>query len=107
SRSGSNQWHGNAFDYLRNTVLNANSFFNNSSGTARPVFIQNIFGGSGGGRILKDKLFFYGNYQGRRTSQGTVRNRTVLTPEAKQGMFRWVAGGVVKSFNIPAEDPYR
>jgi hypothetical protein len=103
TRSGSNQWHGGAFDYLRNTVLNANNFFNNSSGTGRPVFIQNIYGGSLGGKVIRDKLFFYANYQGRRTSQGVVRNRTVLTPEAKQGIFRWNNGN--SSFNIPANDP--
>jgi hypothetical protein len=43
TRSGTNSFHGNAFDYLRNTDLNANDFFNNSSGVARPVFIQNLF----------------------------------------------------------------
>ncbi|MBI2689989.1 MAG: TonB-dependent receptor [Acidobacteria bacterium] len=101
TRSGANQYHGNVFEFLRNTVFNANPFFNNASGTPRPVFIQNIYGGSIGGKILKDKLFFYANYQGRRTTQGVVRNRTVLTPEAKQGIYRWPGG----SFNIPAADP--
>jgi hypothetical protein len=101
TRSGSNQYHGNFGDYLRNTVFNANPFFNNASGTKRPVFLQNIYEGSLGGRIITDKLFFYANYQGRRTSQGVVRNRTVLTPEAKQGIYRWPGG----SFNIPAADP--
>jgi hypothetical protein len=101
TRSGSNQFHGNFGNYLRNTLLNANPFFNNSTGTRRPAFIQNIYEGSLGGRIIKDKLFFFANYQGRRTSQGVVRNRTVLTPEAKQGIFRWAGG----SFNIAANDP--
>jgi hypothetical protein len=106
TRSGSNQLHGGAFDYLRNTVLNANPYFNNASRTARPVFIQNIFGGQGGGRIIRDKLFFFGNYQGRKTTQGTVRNRTVLTPEAKTGIFRWgPTGGPASSYNIVANDP--
>ncbi len=105
TRSGSNQYHGSFGDYLRNTVFNANPFFNNASGTKRPVFIQNIYEGSLGGRIIKDKLFFYANYQGRRTNQGVVRNRTVLTPDAKNGIFRWVANGVTNSFNIAANDP--
>lgn len=105
TRSGGNQYHGNVFEFLRNTVLNANPFFNNASATTRPVFIQNIYGGSLGGKIIKDKLFFYANYQGRRTTQGVTRNRTVLTPEAKQGIFRWTAGGTTNSFNIPAADP--
>lgn len=101
TRTGSNKFHGNFGDYLRNTVLNANPFFNNSTGTKRPAFVRNIYEGSLGGRIIKDKLFFYANYQGTRTSMGTVRNRTVLTAEAKQGIFRWPGG----SFNIPAADP--
>jgi hypothetical protein len=88
TRAGTNDWHGNAFDYLRNTDLNANEFFNNSSGLARPKFVQNIFGGSAGGPIRHDRLFIFGNYQGRRTRQEVVRNRTVLTPEAKRGLFR-------------------
>jgi Carboxypeptidase regulatory-like domain len=77
TRSGTNQFHGNGFDYLRNTDLNANDFFSNQSGSTRPKFIQNIFGGSFGGPVFKDKTFFFGNYQGRRTRQETVRNRTV------------------------------
>ncbi len=105
TRGGGNEYHGTVFDFLRNTVFNANPFFNNASSTQRPVFIQNIYGGAIGGRIIRDKLFFFADYQGRRTTQGTVRNRTVLTDQAKQGIFRWVAGGVTNSFNIPANDP--
>src|SRR5258708_5843989 len=92
TRSGTNQFHGNLFEYHRNTVLNANNFFNKSSGTEidRPKFIQNQYGGSIGGPVLipkvfngKDKLFVFYNYQGVRVAQQVVRNRTVLTPEAK------------------------
>jgi hypothetical protein len=104
TRSGTNQFHGNGFDYLRNTDLNANDFFNNQSGGARPKFIQNIFGGSFGGPVFKDKTFFFGNYQGRRTRQETVRNRIVYTDLAKNGIFQWNAGGL-QSFNFAAADP--
>jgi len=107
TRSGTNLFHGNAFDYLRNTDLNANNFFNNSSGVQRPKFIQNIFGGSFGGPLRHDRLFVFGNFQGTRTIQDIVRNRTVLTPEAKRGIFRWKAPGTssVQSFDIAANDP--
>ena len=106
TRSGTNEFHGNIFDYLRNTDLNANNFFNKSSGVSRPILIQNIFGGSLGGPIKHDKLFIFGNYQGRRTTQTTVRNRTVLTPQAKSGLFRWKdATGAIQSFNIIQNDP--
>ncbi|MBS1876310.1 MAG: carboxypeptidase regulatory-like domain-containing protein [Acidobacteria bacterium] len=108
TRSGSNDWHGNLFEYLRNTELNANDFFNNSSGTARPKFIQNIYGGSVGTKILRDKWFIFGNFQGRRTSQDTIRNRTVYTPEAKQGIFRYKdSTGAIQSFNIVNNDPFK
>lgn len=120
TRSGTNRFSGNLFEYHRNTVLNANNFFNKSSGTElpRPKFIQNQFGGSFGGPVLipkvfngKDKLFFFFNYQGSRTAQEVVRNRTVLTPEAKSGIFRWVVpagqagAGETRSYNIPQNDP--
>ena len=105
TRTGGNQYHGGMFDYLRNTSLNANPFFNNASGVKRPVFIQNIFGGQMGGKILRDKFFFFANFQGRRTTQGVTRQRTVLTPEAKQGLYRYVLGGVSQTFNIAANDP--
>ena len=106
TRSGTNEYHGNLFDYLRNTDLNANDFFSNSSGVARPVFIQNSFGGSMGAPIKHNKLFIFGNYQGRRTHQQIVRNRIVPTDLAKQGIFQWKpAGGAVQQYNLVTNDP--
>lgn len=107
TRSGSNEFHGNLFDYHRNTVLNANSFFNNSSKVARSKYIRNLFGGSIGGRVIRNRTFFFFNYQGDRLAQEVVRNRTVLTPEAKQGIFRWRAPGqtAISSFDIARNDP--
>ncbi|MBI3679745.1 MAG: TonB-dependent receptor [Acidobacteria bacterium] len=107
TRSGTNRWSGNGYDYLRNTKLNANQFFNNSSGVARPKFIQNLLGGSMGGPVRRDRTFIFGNYQGRRTAQETVRNRTVLTPDAKRGLFRWRPPGsqTIESFDIVRNDP--
>ena len=92
TRSGTNQFHGNLFDYLRNNDLNANNFFNNLSvpTVAVPKYIQNLFGGSVGGPVKKNKLFFFFNYQGSRISQDQTRNRTVLTPDAKKGIFTWM-----------------
>jgi hypothetical protein len=107
TRSGTNNYHGNLFDYIRNTDLNANDFFSNGSGVPRPLFIQNIYGGSFGGPILHNKLFIFGNFQGRRTHQTIVRNRTVPTDLAKQGIFQWKAPGtsVVQQFNLLQADP--
>ena len=106
TRSGTNRYHGNAFDYLRNTVLNANDFFNNQSGGAVPKFIQNQYGASGGGPIKRNKFFFFGNFQNVRSITETVRNRTVLSALAKQGIFQWKdAAGVTQQYNIVANDP--
>ncbi len=107
TRSGSNEFHGNLFDYIRNTKLNANNFFSNASGVARPKYIQNQFGGSVSGRVIRNKTFFFFNYQGNRIAQEVVRNRTVLTPEAKQGIFQWRAPGstAISSFDIARNDP--
>ncbi len=106
TKSGTNQYHGNAYDFLRNTVLNANDFFNNQSGGKVPKLIQNIFGASFGGPVLKNKFFVFGNYQGQRTQQEVIRNRTVYTDSAKLGIFKYKdAGGNVQSYNFAAADP--
>jgi Carboxypeptidase regulatory-like domain len=105
TRSGTNQFHGNGFDYLRNRDLNANDFFNNSAGVPIPVLIQNTFGASFGGPIKHNKLFFFGNYQGVRTHAQGVQNTLVPTATAQQGIFEWLSGGAVQQYNIINSDP--
>jgi hypothetical protein len=121
TRSGTNRFSGNLFEYHRNTVLNANTFFNNATvetptvkAPARPKFIQNQFGGSIGGPILlpkiyngKDRTFFFFNFQAVRTAQETARTRTVLTPQARAGLFRWNTAAGTQAFDIIANDPRR
>jgi hypothetical protein len=63
SKSGTNEFHGTAFEFFRNTDLNANDFFRNRSGGSKLVLNQNQFGGVVGGPIKKDKLFFFASYQ--------------------------------------------
>ena len=70
TKSGTNQFHGDAFEFLRNTSLDANDFFRNSIGQARPVLRQNQFGGILGGPVIKNKLFFFVSYQGTRQTNG-------------------------------------
>jgi hypothetical protein len=65
-KSGSNLFRGNAFEYYRNSKMDANSWSNNRSGAAKPKRRQDIYGGTIGGPLLKNKLFFFGNYQGTR-----------------------------------------
>lgn len=66
TRSGTNSFHGSVFEYLRNDVFDANNWFNNNAGLARPAEKQNDFGGVVGGPIWKDKLFFFFSYEGLR-----------------------------------------
>ncbi|MBZ5621923.1 MAG: TonB-dependent receptor, partial [Acidobacteriia bacterium] len=108
TRSGNNLFHGNLFDYLRNDALNANSFFNNAAIPSVPVakYRQNLFGGSASGPVRKNKTFFFFNYQGSRIAQDVTRNRTVLTPDAKRGIFTWkTPAGVLSTYDIVANDP--
>ena len=75
TKSGTNQWHGNVYEYFRNKALNAQGFFN----TIKPQFNQNQFGGTFGGPIKKDKTFFFVSYEGRRLRQG-ISGETVAVP---------------------------
>ena len=77
TKSGTNAFHGGAYEYLfRNDKLNANDFFANSAGIGRAEFRQNQFGGSVGGRIKKDKTFFFADIENLRLIQG--KNTGVL-----------------------------
>jgi hypothetical protein len=82
TKTGSNQFHGTAFEFFRNRDLNANDFFFNANGQPRPVLGQNQFGGTIGGPIKKDKLFFFGSYQGTRQANGFASgcSSTVFLP---------------------------
>ena len=92
TRSGSNEFHGSLFDFHRNTVLNANDFFNNASGVERTPLIRNQFGGRIGGPIVKNKTFFFFGYQQTREARSISVNRTVYSAEAKNGVFRYLDG---------------
>ena len=83
SKGGTNQWHGDVFEYLRNSSLDARDFFdygylaNGGTGPRLPPFRRNNFGGAFGGPIKKDKAFFYGVYEGLRQAIGqTINNKT-------------------------------
>src|SRR5262245_49870542 len=83
TRTGENEFHGDAWEFLRNDIFNANSFFRNSAGQPRATLKQNQFGGTLGGPIKRDKLFFFGSYQGTRQVNGldpTASLSTVILP---------------------------
>src|SRR5215475_9802618 len=94
TKSGGNNIHGAAYEFLRNDALDANNFFSNRAGQKKPPFRQNQFGGAVGGPIIKNKTFYFGDYDGFRQRQGRVFVNTVPTVRMRQGDFGEVAGGV-------------
>ena len=77
TKSGTNEYHGTIFEFLRNDILNANDFFLNVTGQRRPNLKQNQFGFALGGPIKKDKLLFFGSYQGTRQVNGTAAGQAL------------------------------
>jgi len=82
SKSGTNDLHGSLFEFLRNQDLNANNFFSNKAGSPIPTDKVNQFGGTVGGRIVKNKLFYFFNYEGYRERAGSVE--TIISPSVLQ-----------------------
>ncbi len=82
TRSGSNDFHGAAYEYLRNRVLDARNFF---EGAERPKYIRNQFGGSLGGRVLRDESFFFVNYEALRERRGLPRLSLVPSAAERAG----------------------
>jgi hypothetical protein len=84
TNSGTNQWHGTVFEFLRNNIINSTNFFSTSKDTLK----RNQFGGTLGGRILTDKLFFFGGFQGTRNKQvGNSTGYCIPTPAELTGDF--------------------
>jgi len=87
TRSGTNQFHGSLYEFLRNDKLDANSWFSNHNGEARSPLRQNNFGGTFGGPIQKNKTFFFFDYDGTRSRNFTSASYGVATDAEKQGDF--------------------
>ena len=115
SKSGTNQFHGGAYEFLRNNVLDANNFFNNRAGIARPVYKQHDFGGSFGGPVWipkvykgKDKTFFFASYEAFRNRVGASGfTASVPTSEMYGGDFsNWVTRNAAgQTVQVPIYDP--
>ena len=105
TRSGSNQWHGSLFEIHRNTVTTANDFFNNAAGVERPQLLRNIFGGSVGGPIKKDRAFFFFTYEGFREATATSVVREVPLPTLGQGIVRFRTESGASDPGCPAGTP--
>ena len=88
SKSGSNDFHGSVYEYLRNTAFDANSFFNNATGVSRSKLVQNQFGVTIGGPIKKNRTFFFFNYERFTRRNGIPFEGRVPTPAELSGDFR-------------------
>ena len=100
--AGSNKFRGSAFEQNRDNKFAANSFFNNKSKVPKPLLQQNQYGGSVGGPVLKDKMFFFGFYEGFNRKQAGAQNATIPAfSDTFQGVWRYLGlDGVVHSVNI-------
>ena len=114
TRSGTNAFHGNAYEFLRNSALDAANFFENAGGISKASFRRNQFGGSIGGPIVKNRTFFFADYEGIRQSKGianvdfvpslAARNGTIHDPTTGAAMTVTVDPAVQKYFPLfPAQ----
>jgi hypothetical protein len=101
--SGSNRFTGSAFEFNRDARFSANSFFNNASNVAKPDLSRHQFGGRFGGPVKRDKIFFFGYYEGFRQTTQTSQNLTIpANPDLLDGMFRYLGttDNVVHAVNV-------
>lgn len=90
TRSGGPEFHGNAYWHTRNDKLAATPWFSNRQGLEKPELNYNQFGGSVGGPLVKNKAFFYANFEALRDRQRSLVNATILTPDAARGIFSYI-----------------
>jgi len=109
TRSGTNSFHGSLVEYHRDTDLEANDWFNNNSNTPRPPLIRNQFGGNIGGPILKNKLFFFFDFNARRDTLSNIENRIVPLDSYRNGTLNYINNsgniGTLSSAQVAGFDP--
>ena len=98
TKSGSNQFHGSLYEFNRNTDTAANTWFNNRSGVPREPLVRNQFGGSAGGKIVRDRVFYFFNYEQRTDASGVAVARAVPSDTMRQGILTFkLADGSTQS----------
>ncbi len=104
TKSGGNAIHGVAYDFERHSVLDANTFFNNRSGLAKPSFARHQFGGDVGLPVIKNKWFFFGDYEGLRQGYPVTNLNTVPSALQRVGDFSktFAANGALITVYDPA-----
>jgi hypothetical protein len=106
SKSGTNQFHGSAWEFVRNNIFNANNFFLKLDGQPRPDLKQNQFGASFGGPIVKDKTFFFGEYQGLTSVNGAGTAVTTILPQLTDDRSAATLGAQFCPANRPSFSGY-
>jgi Carboxypeptidase regulatory-like domain len=108
TKSGTNQIHGSLYEYNRNTAFAANTWFNNNAGVPRQPLVRNQFGGSIGGKIVPNRVFYFFNYEQRQDASGVSQVRAVPSDTLRNGIFQFKSGGVTQtltSADIQNVDP--
>jgi hypothetical protein len=95
TRSGTNQFHGSLFEYFRNDALDASNYFDTLLGRPDPTLNKNQFGVSQGGPLVKNKAFYFFNYEGLRQTRGQTQTITVPDLNARNGIINGVIVGVM------------
>jgi hypothetical protein len=106
TKSGTNQFHGDAYEFVRNSSLDAANFFDNFTDTPKPPFSRNQFGASAGGPIKKDRIFIFGDYEGIRQSQGLTTLADVPSMDARNGIIHNPDGTTTTITVDPLVAPY-
>jgi hypothetical protein len=96
TKSGTNEYHGSLYEYHRNTLTSANNFFNNAAGVERQKLLRNVFGASIGAPAIRNRVFYFLNYEGRRDARDSSAVRAVPSAEYRQGIVQYLntSGGV-------------
>lgn len=89
TKSGSNDWHGSLYEFHRNVKTAANDWFSNRAGIPRENLIRNLYGASFGGRIVKNRAFFFANWEERKDRSASAQSRNVPTETMKAGTIRF------------------
>src|SRR6266446_6412403 len=109
TRSGTNQFHGSVYEFLRNSALDADNFFDNARGIPKPPFRRNQFGVAAGVPIRKDRTFIFGDYEGIRQSLGTTSSPVVLSGPARNGLLNYPdpVNNPRPSYCVPTSVPFQ
>src|SRR5262245_18162765 len=103
-KSGTNRLHGAAWEFFRNDAMDAHGW-TPTLGGVKPELRFNLFGANTGGRVIKDKTFFFVNYEGERHREGVTYQGTVPTPELQQGIFSNIPAGLSSALRVVPTDP--